>query len=178
MVAIRFVGISLALLVLAGAGACGASTPTASGLAGLPTSTTTATTPGTVPVLIDTDMAADDIIAIAVPLRDPAVAVRAITVDGTGEVHCSAGIPNALRLLNAFGVTGVKVGCGRETPGPGGRSFPAEWRAAVDDMYGIISAARIRHDSRWRRGVADQRSSRSERWSADHRCAWPMDEHC
>jgi inosine-uridine nucleoside N-ribohydrolase len=137
MSAIRLVGIALALLLSVVAGACGASVPTAPGLSGLPTSTATAKTTGTVPVLIDTDMAADDIIAIAVLLRDPAVAVRAITVDGTGEVHCSAGIPNVLRILDALGVTRVKVGCGRETPGPNGRSFPAEWRAAVDDMYGL-----------------------------------------
>jgi pyrimidine-specific ribonucleoside hydrolase len=89
------------------------------------------------PVVIDTDMAGDDIIAISVLLTDPTVDVKAIAVDGTGEVHCEPGIVNARRLLDAFGRTEVQVGCGRETPGPAGRTFPAEWRAGVDGMMGL-----------------------------------------
>jgi inosine-uridine nucleoside N-ribohydrolase len=89
------------------------------------------------PIVVDTDMAGDDIIAIAVLLTDPAVDVKAIAVDGTGEVHCTPGIANARRLLDVFGRTDVKVGCGRQTPGPGGRSFPDEWRAGVDNMLGL-----------------------------------------
>jgi pyrimidine-specific ribonucleoside hydrolase len=86
-------------------------------------------------------MALDDLIAIAVLLRDPAVDVRAITVEGTGEAHCLAGAANAARLAAAFGRADLPVGCGRETPGPAGRSFPNEWRQAADSMYGLTLPA-------------------------------------
>ena len=48
---------------------------------------------GTVrPVIIDTDMAADDWMAILYLLNRPDVSVAAITVSGTGEAHCEPGI--------------------------------------------------------------------------------------
>ncbi len=93
--------------------------------------------PRPLPILIDTDLAGDDIIAIAVLLRDPAVEVRAITLAGTGEVHCAAGIPNLGRILAAFRASAIPIACGRETPGPNGRYFPDSWRAAADGLYGI-----------------------------------------
>ena len=102
-----------------------------------PTPGPSATVSARRPVVIDTDMAGDDIIAIAVLLTDPTVDVKAIAVDGTGEVHCGPGIANARRLLDAFGRSDVLVGCGRETPGPGGRTFPDEWRQGVDAMLGL-----------------------------------------
>ena len=40
------------------------------------------------PIVVDTDLGADDIIALALLLRSPAVDVRAITVSGT--VSCDA----------------------------------------------------------------------------------------
>ena len=89
------------------------------------------------PVIVDTDLAADDIYALATVLRDEAVDVRAVTVAGTGEVHCAPGIRIARRLLGAFGRTDVPVACGRETPGPNGRWFPPEWRAGSDAFYGV-----------------------------------------
>jgi inosine-uridine nucleoside N-ribohydrolase len=92
---------------------------------------------GARPIVIDTDLAADDILATMVLLRDPAVAVRAVTLAGTGEVRCAAGLRNARRLVAAFGRSDVPVACGRENPGPGGRSFPAEWRDGADGFYGI-----------------------------------------
>jgi inosine-uridine nucleoside N-ribohydrolase len=92
---------------------------------------------GTRPIVIDTDLAADDIFAIMVLLRDPTVDLRAITIAGTGEVRCPAGLRNARRLVAAFGRTNVPVACGRENPGPSGRWFPAEWRDGADAFYGI-----------------------------------------
>jgi inosine-uridine nucleoside N-ribohydrolase len=93
------------------------------------------------PVLIDTDMALDDIIAIAVLLRDPALSVRSVTVSGTGEAHCPTGATNAARLLAAFGRTDVQVACGRDTPGTNGRAFPDAWRQDADNMYGLDLSA-------------------------------------
>lgn len=42
-------------------------------------------------VIIDTDMGADEIMAILYLLQRPDVQVRAITVAGTGLAHCAAG---------------------------------------------------------------------------------------
>ncbi len=86
---------------------------------------------------MDTDLDGDDIVALAVLLRDPAVDLRAVAVTGTGLVHCAPGVDTARRVLSAFGRDDVPVACGRETPGPGGRSFPAEWRARADARWGL-----------------------------------------
>ena len=90
-----------------------------------------------VPVIVDTDLAADDLYALLVLLRDPAVDVRAVTIAGTGEVHCVPGLRNTRRLLAALGRPEVPVACGREQPGPNGRWFPPEWRAGSDAFYGV-----------------------------------------
>ena len=89
------------------------------------------------PVIVDTDLAADDVYALLVLLRDPAVDVRAVTIAGTGEVHCVPGLRNARRLLAAFGRPEVPVACGSENPGVNGRWFPPEWRAGADAFYGV-----------------------------------------
>ena len=75
--------------------------------------------------------------ALLAVLRDPAVDLRAVTIAGTGEVHCVAGLRNTRRLLGALGRADVPVACGRETPGPNGRWFPPEWRAGADAAYGV-----------------------------------------
>src|SRR6187200_1187782 len=89
------------------------------------------------PIVVDTDLAADDILAIMVLLRQPGVDVRAITVSGTGEVRCSAGLRNTRRLVAAFGRSDIAVACGRENPGPNGRWFPSAWRDGADGFYGV-----------------------------------------
>lgn len=103
-------------------------------------------------------MGMDDLLALYVILRDPALDVRAIAIDGTGLVHCGAGIRNMRRILGAFDRLDIPFGCGREEPGPNGRSFPDEWRASTDAMYGVVlppvvasdfppDAATILHDA-------------------------------
>lgn len=90
------------------------------------------------PVIVDADMAMDDILALMVLLNHPAVDLRAITVTGTGEAHCAPGVRHALGLLEqAQGYASVPVACGRETPLAGTQEFPAEWRAQVDRLYGL-----------------------------------------
>jgi len=108
------------------------STPTSSD-----TPTPTPGVAGPLPILVDTDLAGDDILALMALLREPAVDVRAIVVDGNGEVHCGAGVQNVQRLLTAFGVEDIPVGCGRAAPGEHGRLFPVEWRAGADAFYGV-----------------------------------------
>ncbi len=89
------------------------------------------------PVIFDTDMAHEDMFAALFLLSHPNVDVRAITVSGTGEAHCGPGVSNALGLVAASGHENIPVACGREAPLAGDHVFPAEWRQAADDAYGV-----------------------------------------
>ena len=91
-------------------------------------------------VIIDTDLGADDLAALAVLLRDPALDVRAITVAGTGLTHCGPGLRTLRNLLADFGTPTVPIGCGREIGGAGAYPFPDEWRMASDAAFGITFA--------------------------------------
>lgn len=119
-------------LVALAVGGCGPSaSPT-------PTPVPAATTPAPPrPIVIDTDMAADDWMAILYLLQRFDVAVEAITVTGTGEAHCGAGTQNALGLLALAGSAEIPVSCGRESPLQGDHTFPAAWRESVDDLLGL-----------------------------------------
>ena len=137
---------ALALAVALVAGACATTAPTVAPSApGSPVTSAAAgagspSTPvaaGPRPIVVDTDLAADDILAIMVLLRDPGVDLRGIAVDGTGEVRCPAGLRNARRLVAAFGRSDIPVACGSETPGPSGRWFPSAWRDGADAFYGV-----------------------------------------
>jgi inosine-uridine nucleoside N-ribohydrolase len=88
-------------------------------------------------VIVDTDLGADDIIALATLLRAPTVDVLAVTVSGTGLVHCPAGSRHVLRLLAAFGKQEQPVGCGRSDAGLDGLTFPGPWRAVSDRLYDL-----------------------------------------
>ncbi len=89
------------------------------------------------PVVIDTDMAADDWMAILYLLRRPDVTIKAITVTGTGLAHCEPGVRHALGLVALAGEKDIPVACGRETPLQGNHAFPAAWRDEVDRLYGL-----------------------------------------
>jgi pyrimidine-specific ribonucleoside hydrolase len=89
------------------------------------------------PLVVDTDMAADDWMAILYLLQRPDVDVKAITVVGTGEAHCGAGMHNALALVALMGRPDIPVACGRATPLRGNRTFPESWRARVDTLLGL-----------------------------------------
>ncbi len=62
-------------------------------------------------------------------LASPAVDIKAITVSGTGEAHCDAGVDVVLRLLERLDAPTIDVACGRETPIAGDLAFPDAWRA-------------------------------------------------
>jgi pyrimidine-specific ribonucleoside hydrolase len=89
------------------------------------------------PVIIDTDMAPDDWMAILYLLQRPDIDVNAITVVGTGETHCAPGVVNALRLVALAGESGIPVACGRETPLAGDQVFPEGWRERADTLAGL-----------------------------------------
>lgn len=94
------------------------------------------------PVVVDTDMGQDDMMALLYLLQRPDVRVEAITVSGTGLAHCGPGVRIALSLLDVAGAPkDVPVSCGPDEPLPGEYpypgTFPTSWRNATDDAYGI-----------------------------------------
>jgi inosine-uridine nucleoside N-ribohydrolase len=90
-----------------------------------------------IPVIIDSDFDLSDLAAIAILLRDPAVDVRAIAIDGTGLVHCQAGRLMTRYLLEELGSPDIPFGCGREAGGSDAHPFPDAWRAVADGAYGL-----------------------------------------
>lgn len=155
-------GVLLAL-VLGGCstGTPGASTPAATGAStnGPPaTSAATAapiatTVPGTpqalapITLLVDTDVAGDDLVALAFLLSAPHVTLAGITVSGTGEAHCEGGVDVVLRLLERLDAPEIPVACGRETPLKGDHEFPAAWRKHVDAGAGLVLPTTTRKPS-------------------------------
>lgn len=103
----------------------------------VPTARSTDAAANRLPLLIDTDVAPDDLVAIAFLIASPRVAIEAITVSGTGEAHCPEGVDVVLRLLERLDAPMLDVACGRETPIAGDHAFPDAWRAGVDDGSGL-----------------------------------------
>lgn len=124
----------LALIALAMVVGCAPRAATPGPSAAASTSAVAETDPpaGSIPLLIDTDVAPDDLVAIAVLLASPSVEIRAITVSGTGEAHCDAGVDVVLRLLERLDAPAIDVACGRETPIAGDHAFPDPWRDGAD----------------------------------------------
>lgn len=92
-----------------------------------------------IPVLVDTDLAADDILALLFLLGRPDVDVVGVTVVGDGVVRCPAGGVNARAVLATVGRTDIPVACGNNKPLQGDRAFPAAWRTQADERYGMAS---------------------------------------
>ena len=128
---LRAARLTLAAVVATVVAACGAVAPS------VPPPSPADEVPTTRPVIIDADMDISDLAAIAILLRDPALDVQAIAIDGTGLVHCAGGMAVTQHLLYEFGQPDIPYGCGREDPGPDGHSFPDEWRAVADEAYGM-----------------------------------------
>jgi pyrimidine-specific ribonucleoside hydrolase len=89
------------------------------------------------PVVVDTDMSTDDVLALLYLLGRRDVDVRAVAVSGTGLADCPAGARNARALLAVAGRPDLPVGCGRADPLAGANAFPPEWRARADELFGL-----------------------------------------
>ena len=63
-------------------------------------------------VVVDTDLAFDDIMALLYLLQRDDVVIDAVTIAGTGEAHCDPGVRYAIRLLALGGETDAPVACG------------------------------------------------------------------
>jgi inosine-uridine nucleoside N-ribohydrolase len=90
-----------------------------------------------VPLIVDTDLSSDDLIALAALARDPDVRLQAVAVSGTGLVECPNGARIAASLLSAVGQPHVPVACGRTLPLALSHTVPPDWRAAANDMFGL-----------------------------------------
>jgi pyrimidine-specific ribonucleoside hydrolase len=91
---------------------------------------------GPMPVIVDDDGSPDGMIALLYLLRHPNFNVKAITVSN-GEAHPDVFAQNIMRVLARLGRTGIPVAAGRSSPLEGNNAFPASWRAASDNFWGI-----------------------------------------
>jgi Inosine-uridine preferring nucleoside hydrolase len=138
----RLVAIAMVLCALTGCGApydddgeAAATTPLAAAAHPDP-----GADPDARPVLVDTDLGGDDLVALSFLLRHPSVDVRAVTIAATGLVGCEAGLRVVAGLFAALREPAVPVACGRATSGPGGRVLPAAWREVAESGTGIPPA--------------------------------------
>jgi pyrimidine-specific ribonucleoside hydrolase len=101
-------------------------------------------------LVIDTDMAPDDVVAIVSLLRDPTVEVLAITVTGTGEAHCQGGMFVARSAVTMLAADPITVACGRSEPLGDAQPFPDAWRAGADTGNGLrLVSPTFGPDPRW-----------------------------
>ena len=82
-----------------------------------------------VPVVVDSDLAPDDLAAITYLLRHPRVRVVGITVPTTGHGHLSrsGGLQLLADLFAAIEAQSVPVACGVEPRSDGAVAFPEAW---------------------------------------------------
>jgi pyrimidine-specific ribonucleoside hydrolase len=90
-----------------------------------------------VKILVDTDVAPDDLVAIAFLVAAPNVEIAAITVSGTGEVHCPRGVSIVLGLLERLHAPDIPVACGSGRPLALDHAFPALFRDNADAAAGL-----------------------------------------
>ena len=95
-----------------------------------PMSPAAAQQPDAVPVVVDTDLAPDDLAALALLLRHPRVRVVAVTVPQTGELDCR-GTGLLGDFFHALGTAPPPVACGSTPRGEDGVMFPPEWGAGA-----------------------------------------------
>ena len=144
--------ISALILCATLAGGCSpTASPEPTGAASLRPS---ATSPGpsaaaALPLVVDTDMAPDDVTAIASLIRDPAVDLKAITVVGTGEAHCPGGMFVARAIVTMLREAPIPVTCGNRSPLAAAEEFPSEWRTGADTGNGLaLVSPAVAPDSR------------------------------
>lgn len=86
--------------------------------------------------IIDTDVGTDDELALLYLLAQKDIDIKAITVVGTGESHCPAGLKNVAGLLALMHQEKIPLACGRVTPLAGQHHFPDWLRKQADNLAG------------------------------------------
>ena len=120
-------GVVLAVLLPLSAGCTAAYDNDGDWMVGGPMTPPLPKSPGAVPVVVDSDLAPDDLVSLAYLMRHPDVDVLAVTVPTTGLVTCPAGVDLATDLMVAVGVQPVPVSCGTTKRGKHGIPFPSLW---------------------------------------------------
>ncbi len=92
--------------------------------------------PDAVPVLVDTDLAPDDLAALALLMRHPGVEVVAITVPLTGQLGC-VGRGLVADLFAGLGTPPPPLACGDTSRGPDGVAFPQGWTMGAIESSGL-----------------------------------------
>jgi pyrimidine-specific ribonucleoside hydrolase len=90
-----------------------------------------------IPLIVDTDLGNDDVLALLYLMQHPAVDLQAITVVGTGLVHCQPGIRHVHGLLELTQSGEIPVSCGDEQPLDAEHPFPDAWRQGADRLWGL-----------------------------------------
>ncbi|MCC7208969.1 MAG: nucleoside hydrolase, partial [Anaerolineae bacterium] len=94
--------------------------------------------PAAAPLIIDTDMASDDWMAILFLLKNPDFDVKAITVTGAAFADCDAGVAAALGLVALAEYGDVPVSCWKDEPLRGGAvRVPLEWRTTMSAVEAL-----------------------------------------
>lgn len=88
-------------------------------------------------VIIDTDAAFDDMLAITYLLQRPDIDVKAITIAAAGESHCQPAKANLNSLTTLLKHPHIPISCGREKPLLGEHRFPASWSQFTDQLGNI-----------------------------------------
>ena len=99
--------------------------------------------PDATPVLIDSDLAPDDLAAIAFLVRYPDVRVVGITVPTTGMVTCRGGLQLLADLFAAIDSPALPVACGDTPRGPDSVAFPAGWGTGAVVDSGLAPSGRL-----------------------------------
>ncbi|KTC90692.1 nucleoside hydrolase [Fluoribacter dumoffii] len=86
--------------------------------------------------IIDTDVGVDDELAILYLLAQKDIDIKAITVVGTGEAHCPAGLRNVAGLLALMHHKNIPIACGTDVPMKGTHQFPDWLRQLADNLVG------------------------------------------
>ena len=97
---------------------------------------------GRSPIVIDTDMGADDWLAIAYIASSRTAELLGVTVVGNGLSSCDDAGRNARYILALSPRNADKpVGCGSVWPMDGYASYPLTWRENAADMMGELASA-------------------------------------
>ncbi|PWY55188.1 nucleoside hydrolase [Legionella qingyii] len=91
------------------------------------------------PFIIDTDVGIDDELAMFYLLAQKDIDIKAITIVGTGESHCPAGLRNVAGLLALTHHEKIPLACGRVAPMTGTHQFPNWLRKQADSLAGAAN---------------------------------------
>lgn len=105
---------------------------------GGPITPAAAKSPDPLPVVVDTDLAPDDLAALALLVRHPDVEVVAVTVPQTGIRGCN-GLGLLADLFAALDEPAPPVGCGETSRGEEGIAFPWPWSGGALGQSGLAT---------------------------------------